>query len=179
MESITPEKLHTFLEKLGHLYPGLVKLYLLGGSALCLSGNPRVTVDIDYCFDLESGDPLDFECKVKQLAIEMKLALKLVAPAEIIPLPPDAYQRRQFIGRYSNLEAYLFDLYSIALSKIGRGFETDLDDVIFMLREKMITMVELERLFNIILPITAQSTIDPKEFQMYFAEIKRRAARDK
>jgi hypothetical protein len=179
MESITPEKLHTFSRKLGQLYPGLVKLYLLGGSALCLSGNPRVTADIDYCFDLESGDPLDFESIVNRLGIEMKLALKLVEPAAIIPLPPDAYQRRKFFGRYGDLEVYIFDLYSIALSKIGRGFETDLDDVIFMLRKKLITLNELERLFNLTLPNTTRSAIDPKEFQMYFAEIKRRTTRGK
>jgi len=179
MESVTPDKLHAFLNRLGQLYPGLVKLYLLGGSALGLSGNPRVTVDIDYCFDLESGDPLDFESIVSRLAIEMKLAFRLVEPAEFIPLPPDAYQRRKFFGRYGDLEAYIFDLYSIALSKIGRGFETDLDDVVFMLRKKLIAIDELERLFNIILPNSAQTAIDPKDFQVYFAEVKRRSTRGK
>jgi hypothetical protein len=179
MESITPEKLHSFLQKLGQLYPGLVKLYLLGESALCLSGNPRVAAEIDYCFDLESGDPLDFEAIVNRLANEFQLALRLVEPAEIIPLPPDAYQRRRFFGRYGDLEAYVFDLYSIALSKISRGFETDLDDVVFMLRKKLIAIDELERLFNIILSESALSSFDPKEFKVYFAEIKRRATRGK
>ena len=33
---------------------------------------------------------------------------------------------------------YIFDLYTIALSKIARGFDSDLDDVIFMLKGKLI-----------------------------------------
>lgn len=161
MEPVTSESLNIFLKKLGDHYAGAGKLYLLGGSALSLLGNPRSTIDIDYKFDLETGNLEDFERLIKQLAFEMRLDLESVPLDEFIPLPPDAYQRRRFFGKFGNIEVFLFDLYSIALSKIARGFEADLDDVIFLLRNELIEIVELERLFQIILPQVSSADIDP------------------
>ena len=78
------------------------------------------------------------------------------------------------IGRYGNVDVYLFDLFSIALSKIARGFETDLDDVVFMLNKGLIDMTELERMFRLILPNALKSDIIPGEFQAYFDKVKQR-----
>ena len=64
--------------------------------------------------------------------------------------------------------------YSIALSKITRGFESDLEDVLFLLRTGTIAFQELEMHFRAILPRVAKVDIDPKEFQAYFFEISRR-----
>lgn len=51
MEPVTLATLQTFLRRLGERFMGAGDLYLLGGSALCLLGNPRTTVDIDYTFE--------------------------------------------------------------------------------------------------------------------------------
>jgi hypothetical protein len=45
MEPVTSAALKTFLQRLGELYPNPAEFYLLGGSALCLLGNPRETLD--------------------------------------------------------------------------------------------------------------------------------------
>jgi hypothetical protein len=78
------------------------------------------------------------------------------------------------VGRYGRLDVYLFDLYSIALSKIARGFETDLDDVMFLLRERHIKFGELEAHFNAILPDAPKADVLPSEFRGYFEEVRRR-----
>jgi len=67
-----------------------------------------------------------------------------------------------------------FDPYSIALSKIARGFGADLEDVMFLLHEGLIEFGELERHFNAILPDASKADIDPTEFRGYFEEIRRR-----
>ncbi|MDI6768374.1 MAG: hypothetical protein QMD04_01705 [Anaerolineales bacterium] len=87
-----------------------------------------------------------------------------------------AEQRYRFVGRYGNLEVYIFDLYGIALSKIARGFESDLEDVEFLLNRKFIDWKTLETYFQNILPRAASSDIDPKEFQQYFETLKRKMA---
>jgi hypothetical protein len=69
---------------------------------------------------------------------------------------------------------YIFDLYNIALSKISRGFEADLEDVEFMLHEQLIEFAELEHHFQTILPAAPPFDIDRKEFRAYFEELKRR-----
>lgn len=116
METITSAALQHFLWELGERIQSPANIYLLGGSALCLLGSPRETLDIDY--SLEPGAP-EIGKAVEALAAELKMDVEAVPLAEFLPLPPDSKQRRRLIGRYGQLEAYIFDLYSIALSKIG------------------------------------------------------------
>jgi hypothetical protein len=63
---------------------------------------------------------------------------------------------------------YIFDLYSIALSKITRGFESDLEDLQFLLAQNLIAWDELENHFKGVLPCARTADIGPKEFQAYF-----------
>jgi len=65
------------------------------------------------------------------------------------------------------------ELYTIALSKIARGFESDLEDVLFMIQTGVIQYAELEEHFHEVLPRAAQFDIDPRDFRAYFAEIRR------
>jgi len=97
--------------------------------------------------------------------------------AKFIPLPPQAGERRRLFGRFGQLDVYIFDPYTIALSKIARGFEADIEDVVFLLRSGVIEFSELERLFGAILPKAPQADIDRKEFRTYFEEVRRRVAR--
>ncbi len=119
-------------------------------------------------------DTKEIEKVINTLATEMKMDLEAVPLSEFIPLPPDAESRRRFIGRYGQLDVYIFDLYSIALSKIARGFESDLEDVQFLLAQNLIAWNELEKHFNSILSRARTADIGPKEFQAYFEELKRR-----
>lgn len=174
MESITVDTLHTFLQKLGERYTRPGTLYLLGGCALCLLGNPRATQDVDYMVELEPETAQAFQDVIDGLAAEMHLDLEVVPLAEFIPLPPQAQERRRLIGHYGQLDVYVFDLYSIALSKIARGFESDLEDVEFLLEKGLIEWPELEHAFVAVLPYAVQSDIIPSEFRAYFEETRRR-----
>lgn len=68
---------------------------------------------------------------------------------------------------------YTFDLYSIALSKIARGFEADLEDVVFMIKNGLIELRTLETLFEAVLPKVLDFDISPSEFRGYFDEVRR------
>lgn len=174
MEPVTLDALHAFLENLGERVSGTVTFYLLGGSALALLGSPRTTVDVDYTFEAEKGLREQFETTVARLAAEMRLDLESVPIGEFVPLPPRAYERRQLVDHYGALTVYIFDPYTIALSKIARGFESDLDDVMFLLRENLIDFGELEQYFVSILPDAAGADIIPGEFRDFFEEIRQR-----
>ena len=171
MEPVTSTALNEFLHELGRRLTRPASIYLLGGSALRLLGSPRETLDVDYALDPGAED---LESAITTLAKELKLDLEIVPLAEFIPLPPNAIQRRRFIGRFGQLDAYIFDLYSIALSKIARGFEADLEDVQFLLAQNLIHWPDLENYFQAIYPEASRADIDPQEFQAYFNELKRR-----
>jgi Nucleotidyltransferase of unknown function (DUF6036) len=174
MEAVTPESLAQFLTRLGESCPHPAMLYLVGGSALRLLGSPRETLDMDYMADAPPEAAQELRQAMTHLAAEMRLDLEEVPMGDFIPLPPLAHERHRFIGRFGLLEVYLFDPYSIALSKIARGFESDLEDVLFMLGSGAIEWTELEQYYHAILPRAPQADIDPKEFQAYFLEVRRR-----
>lgn len=174
MEPVTSEAIQKFLRRLGERYPGRGAIYLLGGSALLLLGSPRETRDVDYMTEPAPDSDAELRSALDGLADELKLDLEWVPLSEFIPLPPDALRRRQLVGHYGQLDVYIFDLYSIALSKIARGFESDLEDAVFMLKQGLIEFGELERLFSIILPDAPKTDISRAEFQDYFEEVRRR-----
>lgn len=174
MEPITVLTLGTFLERLGQEYERPAILYLLGGSALLLLGSTRSTLDIDYDVELPQRDLVTLQGAIDDLAGTMHLDVEWVPLAEFAPLAPDAQERRRFVGRYGQLDVYVFDLYSIALSKITRGFESDLEDVLYLLKAGLIEFGELKRYFAMVLPLASRADVDPQEFQAYFGEIERR-----
>ena len=178
MEPVTAVNLKSFLQRLGERYPGPATVYLLGGSALCLLGSPRATLDVDYTFEVAPEDAARFQAALTELGAELRLDLEDVPLDEFVPLPPGARERRRTVGRFGQLDVYIFDLYSIALSKIARGFEADLEDVVFLLRERLVEFGELERYFEQILPHAPKTDIGPQEFRAYFEEVRRRVTAD-
>ena len=173
-EPVTPAAILSFLQRLGERWQSPSTLYLLGGGALCLLGNLRETRDLDYTVEAVPETLNQLQATVSKLAMEMQLDLEEVPLGEFVPLPPGAEQRRRFMGRFGQLDVYIFDPYSIALSKIARALETDLDDVMFMLEQNLIVFSELERYFEAVLPKAAKFDIDPREFRQYFEEVRRR-----
>lgn len=177
MESVTIENLQMFLRRLSERYTRTGTLYLLGGSALLWLGSTRETRDVDYMIEPDPDSDAEIRSVLNDLTAELKLDLEWVPLAEFIPLPPRAADRHRFVGRYGQIDVYIFDPYSIALSKIARGFESDLEDVIFLLQKGVIEFGELERLFKAILPDAPKADISRVEFQAYFDEVRRRVER--
>lgn len=82
MPELADDTILTFLAAVGRRHPHPARLLLLGGSALCLLGSPRPTLDIDYV-----GDDT---------------------------------------------------------TKIDRGFDTDIDDIVFLIRRDFAQLETLE-----------------------------------
>lgn len=57
------------------------------------------------------------------------------------------------------------DPYTIALSKLDRGFDTDIEDILFLLRQKLITFEQLEL-------VTVTALEKAKEFAMVSANVR-------
>jgi hypothetical protein len=108
LESVTAQALERFFKRLGEEISTPTKFFLVGGSALCLLGSPRETLDIDYFIE---GETDEVEQDLKELSTELKLDLESVPLKEFIPLPPGAEARRRFIGKFGQVEVYIFDLH--------------------------------------------------------------------
>ena len=160
-------------QRLGERLHTPLRLYLLGGSAMLLLGSPRATKDVDYDLGTTSADDDSARRAIEALATELRLDLEFVPLAEFVPLPAGFEKRHERVGRFGTVELLIFDPYSLALSKIARGFEADLEDVVFLVRRGIIEFDRLRDMFHEALPKAWDADIDPAEFHQYFDELER------
>lgn len=160
-----------FLARLGSRYPKQATLYLLGGSALILLGSSRDTLDIDYVGNDMQKD--DFQILIEEIAAELGLETEPVPIERFIPLPEGNEQRKIHISQFGNVNAYIIDPYVIALSKVDRGFETDMEDLIFLIQHNQINMEELKQIIKKSLSYIGKFEFHP-EILAHFEDLKKR-----
>jgi hypothetical protein len=168
---LNAKDIKNFLYRLGERFTETATLYLIGGGALLLLGSQRTTLDIDY---VGSDYPLPTDklaSTIQSLAMEMKIEVEPVPLDEFIPLPAGAHTRHRFIGQYGKLAIYVFDPYSIAISKLDRGFATDLQDIAFLIHQQLITLEQLEQYAQTALKHALAFNIDPKEFREHLQDV--------
>jgi Nucleotidyltransferase of unknown function (DUF6036) len=163
-----------FLTALGARQAEPVQLSLLGGCALILLGSPRTTADIDYVGDdiRQTG----FQQTIVQVASELQLKVEPVPIDRFVPLPPDSEARRVFIARYGMIDVYVVDPYVIALSKLDRGFDTDFDDIVFLITRGMVNLERLAELVASTLMQAAAYNMDPAAMHQHLAIVRQRAS---
>jgi hypothetical protein len=142
MQISQPEQLTQFLSRLGERYPQPAAIYIFGGSAIFWLGGHRNTGDIDYT--LGTGNAALREV-ISQTAAELDLDLEESSPAGFMPLPAGVETRHELIGTFGQIRAYLFDPYSMAVMKIDRAFDSDMEDVSFLLRAGRINLKAMEQ----------------------------------
>ena len=135
-----------FFERLGQRYTQPADLFLIGGAALCLLGNPRTTLDIDFIGSdfppSEQRAPGTLREVLETLAVEMQIVIDHVPLEQFIPLPSDGAARHHFVGVFGSLQVFIFDPYAIALSKLDRGLPSDIQDIAFLISRDLIALTE-------------------------------------
>jgi hypothetical protein len=154
-------QIQTMLQNLGERMPASSRLFLVGGTALALLGSPRITIDIDFVGDDVS--PTELHQRLMQAAKELKIIVDPVPMERFIPLPTGSADRSIRIGQFGNLEVYVADPYSIALSKLDRGFDTDLEDVVFLVQRGFVDLKELDNIIQASLPRAKEFDIIPAD----------------
>ncbi|MBI3741676.1 MAG: hypothetical protein HY257_07975 [Chloroflexi bacterium] len=138
------------------------------------------SLDVDVSFEVDDADHGKFVQTIRELKDELIINVEEVSPADFIPLPSGARDRAVFIGRYGSLDIFHFDFYSTALSKIARGTQEDLDDVLTLMRAGRIEHNRLEKYFAEIKPRVASESLkqDPQEFERNFQTLRQLWARN-
>jgi len=153
-------EIQAVLRNLGERVPPNSDLILVGGSALALLGNPRLTIDIDFVGD--DIHPSELHKMILQAAKELKISAEPVPLDRFIPLPKGSAERAIPIGRFGNLNIFIADPYSIALSKLDRGLDTDLDDIVFLIQAKHVNFDEFESMVRDALSYARQFDFHPE-----------------
>ncbi len=109
-----------------------------------------------------------------QIAQEQDIYAEPVPLERFIPLPEGSENRRIKIGKFGNLTVFAADPYSIALSKLERGFDTDLEDIIFLIKHNLIEMAELEKVVEKSLPRAREFDINATDMLAHLQTIIKR-----
>ncbi len=111
---------------------------------MILLGSPRLTMDIDFVGD--DVNPSELHRQILQTAKELKILIDLVPIDRFIPLPKGSEQRAIPIAQFGNLNVYVADPYSIALSKVDRGLDNDYADIVFLIQHHFINLKDMENI---------------------------------
>ncbi len=170
MDGVNREALDALLFAVADRYRESATLTLLGGCALALLGSVRPTLDIDYV-----GDDLDkneLQELIERTANEMQIEIEAVPIDQSIPLPEGAEERKISVGRYGSIDVYVLDPYAIALSKLDRGFETDIEDVLFLIRRNLVEITQLELVVTTALERAGEFDMVPTEVRNHLSVVR-------
>ncbi len=172
--NVDKQHIEQFLKNLGRSYRKPGRVYLVGGAALVHAGvRPGATQDIDL--EIRADDEDELSEAIRQLKDSMKINVEFASPADYIPLPPQWEMHTRYIGRYGSLDAFYFDFYSIALSKIQRASTRDINDVRLLLQQSYIDLQGLDDTYQAVLPQVGKrpyNRLDPKQFASRYAMIR-------
>jgi len=164
-------EIQSVLQTMGTRVPPASRLVLVGGSALSLLGSLRPTIDIDFIGDDLNPEPL--HQLILQIAEELDIDAEPVPLDKFVPLPQGNEERTIRIGQYGNLEIFIADPYSIALSKVDRGADTDYDDLVFLIQHNHVDIDTFERVIREALPHANRFDFHP-DILKHLQELKNR-----
>ncbi|HEX3624619.1 MAG TPA: DUF6036 family nucleotidyltransferase [Verrucomicrobiae bacterium] len=156
-------KIEDFMAAVGKRVAGEGSIYLAGGATAVLHGWRAMTIDVDLKPDPE---PRGFFEALAVLKNELDINVELACPDQFIPAIPGWRERSLFIGQYGAIKFFHYDPYGQALSKLHRGHDRDLHDVLSMLKDGMIQTGRLREFFSQIEPqLIRYPAIDPASFR--------------
>lgn len=131
----TPEPWHSFLAELDRKVSKPLALHCLGGFAINLGyGLPRPTADIDVC----EVAPSNAKAEVIALAGERsalhkkhRVHLQIVTVATL-PYEYEDRLKEVLKGSFQNIQILVLEAHDLALSKLGRHSDTDIEDVKYL-----------------------------------------------
>jgi uncharacterized nucleotidyltransferase DUF6036 len=173
-QNVTRADIEKFLTALGKTYRKPGRIYLAGGAALVHMGlRSGSTLAIDVVVEATNED--EMVVAIRRLVDQMQINIEFSSPADFIPVPAQWIVHAKYIGRYGKVDAFYFDFYSLALSKISRGNERDLLDVKLLIQQKVITREGLDAAYHEVLPRIGKRpyiNLDPQKFAERYAIVR-------
>lgn len=109
------------------------RVYLVGGSTAVLAGWRAATVDAD----LSADDEAVFR-DIQEIKERLELNVEFARPEHFVPPLAGSAERHVFIERVRDVEFCHYDPYAQMLSKVVRGFRTDLLDAERFVESEMV-----------------------------------------
>ena len=139
------------------------KVYFTGGATALLLGFREQTIDIDLKLDPEPKGVFEAIARLKNT---LDLNVELASPDNFIPVPPDWREHSRHIVSIGSVEFFHYDFVLQALSKLERGHDQDLEDVVSLFRAGHISAEGLRECLARIEPdLIRYPAIEPVQFK--------------
>ncbi|HEY5883549.1 MAG TPA: DUF6036 family nucleotidyltransferase [Pyrinomonadaceae bacterium] len=162
-QQVTSQRLQEFMKVLGDRVTQPTRVFMVGGATAVLLGWRNSTIDIDLKVVPDSDEVLQlFHLLKERLGINIELA----SPDDFIPELPGWQDRSQFIAQMGKITFVHYDFYAQALAKIERGHDSDLSDVMNLIKTDLVNPKRLLDLFSQIKDqLYRYPAIDPQSFE--------------
>ena len=172
---ISRENIEQFLHILARQFPEPSNLYLTGNAVFVHLGLRASTNNILQLV-VETTDEERMVALIQRCASSLHLNVEFSSPEDLIPIPWTWQEKARYIGPYGYIDAFYFDFVSLALSKIARSAESDLNDVWLLVRQKLLTLHDLDDAYLEIQPRMGRKPYDhvqPRQFAEQYARVRR------
>ena len=173
-QEVNRERISLLLREVGQRYHQPAQLHLAGGTSLVFEGYRERTLDVDLTLEVSAEGYSQLVQALQEIMLALDMNIEEASPGDLIPLPAGYADRHEFIGCYGQVDVFHFDWYSNALSKIERGRQQDLADVVTMLQHGRIEWDRLASMFQEILPLMGKKSLrqKPADFALNFGALK-------
>lgn len=156
-------RIRTLARELARVARVPVRIYLTGGSTAVMEGWRASTVDVDVRFEPEADELMRALPALKE---RLGINIELASPPDFIPELPGWRERSPLLFSEGNVAVHHFDPYSQALSKIERGFTSDMADVGAMIDGGLVEPDRLRGFYEQIEPeLFRYPAIEPSAFR--------------
>lgn len=137
------DRLDAFLQALARTVRSPLRFYLVGGSVLVDLGLRSATLDVDYVARADDPRALsDFERELPVLKEQLDINVEPASPTDFMPVAANPLDHSRYMRSYGLIAVYHYA--SLALAKVARTAERDLEDVELLVRTGVVSWEAVE-----------------------------------
>jgi hypothetical protein len=172
---VSQASIEQFLQVLAMTFQQPSNLYLTGEAILVHLGL-RASTSTTLTLVIEASDEEQMTQAIRRSAERVHLSTSFSSPEDVIPIPWTWQDHAQYVGPYGYVDVFYFDYISLALSKIAQGSEQDLNDVWLLVRQKLLSLNDLDNAYLEIQPRMGRKPYDhvqPQQFAQRYSQVRK------
>lgn len=172
---VSQASIEQFLQVLSMTFQQPSNLYLTGDAVLVHLGL-RASISTTLGLVVEAADEEQMMNAIKHCAERVHLTAVFTSPEDFIPIPWTWQDHAPYVGPYGYIDVFYFDYISLALSKIAQGSEQDLNDVWLLVRQRLLSLHDLDNAYLEIQPRMGRKPYDhvqPQQFAQRYSQVRK------
>lgn len=172
---VSQASIEQFLQVLAMTFQQPSNLYLTGDAVFVHLGL-RSSTSTTLNLVIEASDEEGLTTAIRRSVERVHLTAALASPEDVIPISWTWQDRAPYVGPYGYIDVFYFDYISLALSKIALGSEQDLNDVWLLVRQRLLSLNDLDDAYLEVQPRMGRKPYDhvqPQQFAQRYSQVRK------